>query len=45
MALTEGDNAPDFTLKATSGQEISLSSYNGAQNVLLVFYCRNNTAG
>ena len=45
VALAEGDKAPDFTLKATNGQEISLNSFKGAKNVLLVFYCRNNTPG
>ena len=45
MSLSTGDRAPDFTLTATDGQEVSLSSYKGKQNVLLVFYCRNNTPG
>lgn len=33
-----GAKAPDFTLPATSGEEITLSSFHGRQNVLLVFY-------
>lgn len=45
MPLSVGEKAPDFTLKATDGQDISLSSFQAKQNVLLVFYCRNNTAG
>lgn len=27
--LKEGDKAPDFTLPADSGEEVSLKSYNG----------------
>ena len=45
MPLVTGDKAPDFILTATDGQDVSLSSYKGKQNVLLVFYCRNNTPG
>ena len=45
MPLSVGDEAPDFTLTATDGQNVSLSSYQGKRNVLLVFYCRNNTPG
>ncbi len=45
MSLSIGEKAPDFTLSATDGQEVSLSSYKDKQNVLLVFYCRNNTPG
>ena len=45
MALTVGAKAPDFTLKAIGGQEVPLSSFRGKRNVLLVFYCRNDTPG
>ena len=45
MALTVGMKAPDFTLKATDNQDISLSSFKGMRNMLLVFYCRNDTPG
>ncbi|MBW4829317.1 MAG: thioredoxin-dependent thiol peroxidase [Clostridiaceae bacterium] len=37
--------APDFTLKETNGQEISLSDYLGKKNVVLYFYPRDNTKG
>jgi hypothetical protein len=33
-----GDRAPDFTLAATTGGEISLSDFRGKQMVLLEFY-------
>lgn len=33
-----GDPAPDFTLEALDGRRISLSSYRGQKNVVLVFY-------
>jgi peroxiredoxin Q/BCP len=36
--------APDFTLPATRGGEVSLSSLKG-QNVVLYFYPRDNTPG
>jgi peroxiredoxin len=42
MALTEGQKAPDFTLpvkfKMPQPDTISLSSYQGKQNALLLFY-------
>ena len=33
-----GNPAPEFTLPATGQQQISLSQYRGAKNVLLAFY-------
>lgn len=38
MAVQVGDKAPDFTLKNTDGEAISLSSYQGKQNVVLLFF-------
>ena len=37
-----GDTAPDFTLPATGGRDISLAAYRG-QPVVLVFYPGDNT--
>ena len=37
MSLDVGSVAPDFTLKSQHGEDISLSSYRGHQNVVLVF--------
>ena len=33
-----GDEAPDFTLPNQYGERVSLSSYRGEKNVLIVFY-------
>jgi mycoredoxin-dependent peroxiredoxin len=38
MTLAAGTEAPDFTLKDQDGNEVSLSSFRGNQNVVLVFY-------
>ncbi len=38
MPLEVGTEAPDFTLKDQNNQEVSLSSFRGSKNVLLVFY-------
>jgi peroxiredoxin Q/BCP len=37
-ALEVGEQAPDFTLPSTTGQETSLSQFRGKQPVLLEFY-------
>ena len=34
-----GQPAPDFALPATSQPEITLSSFKGKSDVVLVFYC------
>jgi peroxiredoxin len=41
-AVGVGDAAPDFTLPATGGEAVSLSSFRG-QPVVLVFYPGDNT--
>ncbi|MCP9952882.1 peroxiredoxin [Actinomadura madurae] len=38
MTPQVGTEAPDFTLKDQNNQEVTLSSYRGGRNVLLVFY-------
>jgi len=38
MALEVGSEAPDFTLKDQNNQEVTLSSFRGGRNVLVVFY-------
>jgi mycoredoxin-dependent peroxiredoxin len=38
MAVEVGSKAPEFTLKDYNNQKVALSSYQGASNVLLVFY-------
>ena len=42
MAVSVGDLAPDFTLPATGGKSVSLSSFRG-QPVVLVFYPGDDT--
>lgn len=38
MAVEVGSKAPEFTLKDVNNQQVSLSSFQGAKHVLLVFY-------
>ncbi|MCU1660374.1 MAG: peroxiredoxin [Pseudonocardia sp.] len=38
MAPEVGSEAPDFTLKDQNNQEVTLSSFRGERNVLVVFY-------
>ena len=38
MAIEIGQEAPDFTLKDPAGQDVTLSSFRGSRNVVLVFY-------
>ena len=42
MAISVGDEAPDFTLPGTGGREYTLSSYRGTP-VVLVFYPGDRT--
>ena len=37
-ALEVGEQAPDFTLPSTTGEEISLSQFRGKKLVLIEFY-------
>ncbi|PTX60706.1 peroxiredoxin Q/BCP [Melghirimyces profundicolus] len=43
--IKEGDQAPDFTLPASNGENVSLSDYRGDKNVVLYFYPKDNTPG
>jgi peroxiredoxin (alkyl hydroperoxide reductase subunit C) len=38
MSVAVGQPAPDFTLADQHGHEVTLSSYRGRENVVLVFY-------
>jgi len=42
--ITEGDQAPDFTLRSDAGEEVTLSSYRG-RPVVLYFYPKDDTPG
>ncbi|MBI4184688.1 MAG: thioredoxin-dependent thiol peroxidase [Proteobacteria bacterium] len=44
MTLKEGDRAPDFTLPADGGGEVSLKALRGGP-VVLYFYPKDNTSG
>lgn len=52
MSVENGQPAPDFTLRDQEGQDVTLSSYQGSKNVVLVFYpltftnvCKGELAG
>ena len=38
MAIQIGNKAPDFTLKNSEGEDITLSSFQGEHNVLVLFF-------
>lgn len=38
MTITVGQQAPDFTVKDQFGEEVSLGSFRGKKNVVLVFF-------
>jgi peroxiredoxin (alkyl hydroperoxide reductase subunit C) len=38
MPVEVGQEAPDFTLRNADNEEVSLSSFRGSRNVVLVFY-------
>ncbi len=40
-----GDQAPDFTLKDQSGNDVSLASFRGKKSVVLAFYVFAFTGG
>jgi len=42
--IAENQQAPDFTLTADSGEEVTLSAFRG-QKVVLYFYPKDNTSG
>jgi peroxiredoxin Q/BCP len=42
--IKEGDKAPDFTLQADDGREVSLKDYQG-KKVVLYFYPKDDTPG
>jgi peroxiredoxin Q/BCP len=43
--LKVGDNAPEFTAKASDGSTVKLSDFTGKQNVVLYFYPKDDTPG
>ncbi len=45
MALGIGNEAPDFTLRSSGGTDVALASFRGRQNVVLIFYPKDQTPG
>ena len=45
MSLAVGSEAPDFTLPSSAGGDITLSSFRGSANVVLIFYPKDQTPG
>jgi len=43
--LGEGEKAPDFSLRAQDGRQVSLQEFLGKKNVVLYFYPKDFTAG
>jgi cytochrome oxidase Cu insertion factor (SCO1/SenC/PrrC family) len=43
--LKIGDEAPDFTLRSTTGKEVKLSDYRGKKAVVLAFFPAAFTGG
>ena len=43
--LKVGDEAPDFTLPSTTGQQVKLSDFRGKKNVVLAFFPAAFTGG
>ena len=43
--LKVGDAAPDFTLRDTEGNDVTLSSFRGKKNVVVAFYVLAFTGG
>jgi peroxiredoxin len=43
--LRVGDPAPDFTLRATTGQNFKLSDFKGRKNVVVAFFPAAFTGG
>ena len=45
VELKVGDQAPDFSLPASKGKNISLKDFLGKKRIVLYFYPRDNTPG
>jgi len=44
ITINAGDRAPDFTVTAADGQEVSLAEFRGKHAVVIFFYPRDNTS-
>jgi peroxiredoxin Q/BCP len=45
MPLAIGAAAPDFTLRSSAGTDVALSSFRDRENVVLIFYPKDQTPG
>jgi peroxiredoxin Q/BCP len=45
MKVNVGDTAPDFSLQSQTGENVSLSQFQGKKNVVLYFYPKDETVG
>jgi peroxiredoxin Q/BCP len=45
VGLKVGDEAPDFTLPAHNGEDVTLSQFRGSRNVVLYFYPKDGSPG
>jgi thioredoxin-dependent peroxiredoxin len=45
MPLAIGAGAPDFTLRTSTGADVALSAFRGRENVVLIFYPKDQTPG
>jgi peroxiredoxin Q/BCP len=43
--LSVGTVAPDFALTTPKGEKVTLASFKGRKNVVLVFYPKDDTPG
>ncbi|RHW38133.1 hypothetical protein D1B31_15260 [Neobacillus notoginsengisoli] len=44
-SLRQGDQAPSFSLEATTAETVSLAEYKGKKNVVVAFYGMDFTPG
>jgi peroxiredoxin Q/BCP len=45
MPLSIGDEAPDFTLRSSDGNDVALASFRDRESVVLIFYPKDQTPG
>lgn len=45
VGLKVGDEAPDFTLPAHNGEDVTISQFRGSRNVVLYFYPKDGSPG
>ncbi len=43
--IGSGETAPAFKLLSSEGETVGLKDFKGKKNLVLIFYCKNNTPG